>query len=517
MRTKWRPSLSMIASAMVAVALLLPLTGIFFFRLYENQLVRSTEAELIAQSAGLRAAIIQYLSDVALGDFPRGQSVAPPKLAKGEKWSPTLPQLDISTTPIQSKRPDARRALKPVANAYLGLADFVAPMIMDIQQTTLAGFRILDFNGTVIAGRSEVGLSLAHVDEVGPALQGAYASALRERPVDNSQPIYSISRGTRVRIFAAMPVIHDGHVVAVVYASRTPSNVVKELYFERKRLIGMAIVIIAAASGMIFIFSRAISGPVQTLARRAEQIGHGDREAIGPLKRYGSREVEILSGELMSMSRRLYDRADYINAFATHVSHELKSPLTSIRGAVELVRDSDMTPEERAHFLSNIERDTDRLTILVDRLRELARADNAVPSGHADLESALNKTLIRFEGLALDLSGAATLPMTPESAAMIFDNLFENARNHGATRLKIWTESTQDEVHIHIADNGSGISQGSAAHVFDLFYTTRRDAGGTGLGLSIVSSLIKTHGCTISVVPSTNGAHFLVTLPTPSR
>ena len=503
----------MIATAMIAVALLLPLTGIFFFRLYENQLVRSTEAELIAQCASIRAAILQYLSVRTTDGFPLGPHVPPVTLPRNEHWSPTLPQLDISTTPILGKRPDPRPAQTPMAEAYRELGEFVDPMLVDIQQTTLAGFRLLDFTGTVIAGRSEVGTSLAHVDEVSLALEGIYASTLRERAVDNSQPIYSISRGTRVRIFAAMPVIFENRVFAVIYASRTPSNVVKELYFERKRLIGMAVAIIAAASGMIFIFSRAVSGPVQALARRAARIGHGDRNAIGPLDRYGSREVEALSGELMSMSRRLYDRADYINAFATHVSHELKSPLTAIRGAVELVRDTEMTPGERAHFLSNIERDTTRLTALVDRLRELARADNAVPSGRADLESVLNAAQVRFEGMSLEFSGTAVLPMTPESAGMIFDNLLENSRNHGSATVRIWTEKEPEQVCIHIADNGSGISQGSSMHVFDMFYTTRRDAGGTGLGLSIVSSLIKTHGGTISLVPSPYGAHFLITLP----
>ena len=106
--------------------------------------------------------------------------------------------------------------------------------MMQTQKVTLAGFRILDPHGTVIAGRRETGMSLAHIEEVAAALQGRYRGALRVRISGQPPPpIYSISRGTGLRVFSAMPVIVDNHVAGVIYASRTPSNIFRHLYEER--------------------------------------------------------------------------------------------------------------------------------------------------------------------------------------------------------------------------------------------------------------------------------------------
>jgi hypothetical protein len=111
------------------------------------------------------------------------------------------------------------------------------PDLVATQNVTLAGFRLLDPNGIVIAGREEVGLSLAHLEEVAEALQGRFRGALRVRISKHDQPsLYSMSRGTGMRVFTAMPVIARDQVAGVIYASRTPSNVFKYLYEQRAKL-----------------------------------------------------------------------------------------------------------------------------------------------------------------------------------------------------------------------------------------------------------------------------------------
>lgn len=87
---------------------------------------------------------------------------------------------------------------------------------------TLAGFKLIDPQGVAVAGSQEVGMSLAHVPEVALALSGRYASVLRQRISDQPPPsLYSLSRGTAVRVFVAMPVIVASRVAGVVYLSRT--------------------------------------------------------------------------------------------------------------------------------------------------------------------------------------------------------------------------------------------------------------------------------------------------------
>lgn len=100
--------------------------------------------------------------------------------------------------------------------------------------------------------------------------------------------------------------------------------------------------------------------------------------AIRAPDHHGTRELAMLSQGFLDMAERLYDRTDYIATFAAHVSHELKSPLSSIQGAAELLRDAadEMSERERQKFLDNVIADAQRLTALVERLRELARADN---------------------------------------------------------------------------------------------------------------------------------------------
>lgn len=516
MARKWRPTLSMIVSAMVAVALVLPLSGIMFFRLFENHLIRNTETELIAQSSAIAAAMGIWLQTEVDEGLPLGAEAAVPDSTSrsGSLWSPTMARLSLDDAAILPPRPDALSATGDPDPAYRAAGDFLTPIILQTQQATLAGFRVLDFNGTVIAGRGETGQSLAHVPEVATALRGVYDSALRRREVDSPKPLYSISRGTRVRIFAAMPVIVGDRVAGVVYASRTPSNIVKEMYYLRGKLLMLTILVAAATTLMVLIFARAISGPVQRLADRAARIGKGDRSAIGPLPHYGSREVHRLADELMSMSERLFERSDYISTFATHVSHELKSPLTSIRGAVELLGDDSMSDDQRRRFLENIAEDTERGVLLLDRLRSLARAENAeIAGGRSRLSALMQDARARFPALQIDLVGDAELPVSSDNMKIVLDNLLDNAGRHGATRVTLTPQRQEGGTVITVQDDGEGILADNAAQVFTLFFTTRRQSGGTGLGLAIVSSILRAHKGGISLVPSPQGACFRISLP----
>jgi signal transduction histidine kinase len=506
---KWRPTLAMIVTAMIGSALLLPLFGIVFFRLYEERLIQSTEAELIAQSAALAATTSQLLQDGGADDLPLGRPV-PDTRDPNEPWNPTLPALELSGATVYGERPEARDPGQAIPPAYARAGERMQPILRNTQQHTLAGFRILDLNGTVIAGRDEVGRSLAHIEEIRGALSGRYTSTLRTRVIKNPQPVYSISRGTSIRIFTAMPVVVEGRVAGAVYASRTPSNILKELYAMRGKLALIGGVIVIAVGLMVGIFARAILNPIHKLTARAVRIGKGDRGAIEPLDHYGSREVYRLSNELFEMSDKLFARQDYINTFAAHVSHELKSPLTAIRGAAELLQENSggMSEAKREKFLANILKDTERAGQLLDRLRQLAIAENPIQRGSVTLASIVEGLQRRFEDLSVAFTGkgALSIGIAPENAAIIFSNLTENAAHHGASTIRIEAERSGDEIVIHVADNGSGISPANAEKIFDLFFTTRRDAGGTGMGLGIIQAIVKAHGGTIRL-KSSNAEH----------
>ena len=207
------------------------------------------------------------------------------------------------------------------------------PVLASTQKVTLAGFRVLDPHGVVIAGGNEVGLSLAHVEEVAQALNGQYSSVLRLRLRNQpAPPLYSITRGTSIRVFTAMPVMIGGKVAAVIYASRTPNNILKNLKAERYRVAAALTSVVVGALIVGFLFWRTITRPMHQLIRHMQAIGAAGREAIRAPAHHGTRELAMLSQGFLDMAERLYDRTDYIVTFTAHVSHELKSPLSSISG-----------------------------------------------------------------------------------------------------------------------------------------------------------------------------------------
>ena len=122
--------------------------------------------------------------------------------------------------------------------AMLRIGAEIAGLFLDAQRTTLAGLRVLDHRGVVIGGRDELGLSLAHVEEIAEAMQGRYASALRQRAPDSpTPPLASLSRGTGVQIFSAFPVVRGDRLLGIVYLSRTPNNILRHMYATRDRFL----------------------------------------------------------------------------------------------------------------------------------------------------------------------------------------------------------------------------------------------------------------------------------------
>ena len=349
-------------------------------------------------------------------------------------------------------------------------------------------------------------------------MAGNYASAIRERISKNPKPpIYSISRGTAIRVFVAMPVEYRGKVAGVVYMSRTPSHFLRELYDQRGKLAGAALFMLIITLTIAAIFVRTVKGPIEALNERTKRISVGDRSAISPLGRHGTREIAELSHGLLSMSEKLQDRSDYIRTFANHVSHELKSPLTSIQGAAELIRDSgeEMELHQRNQFLENIQQDTNRLTSLLNRLRDLAATEVPMVSGKTRLSDALQQISGSYPGLTIHPSHLdnISLAISADNLGIILGNFLENSLKHGATDVHVSANITEEMAFIDVCDNGSGISNANRKKVFDMFFTTRRDAGGTGMGLSIVQSMLRTHSGDLKLLESDNGAHFQFTLP----
>ena len=330
-------------------------------------------------------------------------------------------------------------------------------------------------------------------------------------------PIYTISRGTGIRVFVTMPVVYNGRVAGVVYLSRTPSHFLRELYSQKWKIALAALFMLLITFIIAYVFIRTIKGPIEALNERTKRIAKGDRTALEPLPHHGTKELASLSEGLLSMSKKIHDRSDYINTFATHVSHELKSPLTSIQGAAELLRDAsdEMSETERNKFLENIMGDTERLTKLLERLRELAEADNSDLEGSTNLANQLDLIQAKYPNLKIHLAGRENckIKLTPENTDIIFSNLLSNAEQHGAKQVTLTTRQEGSNTLISVLDDGNGISQLNQDKIFQLFFTTKRENGGTGMGLGIIQSILNSHGGHINYRPTTDGTCFEITVP----
>lgn len=535
-KLKWRPTLGQLVFVVFISVLCLPLAGLFLFRLYENQLIRETEAELIAQSAAIASIFARDAEEYNQSNVPKLKFKpiidsfdykGDPKLSYRKSFSliksapiknpsqPIFASLDLTSGDMLSMRPPAYLASIPPDTGYALLGERLQSILQRTQQVTLAGFRLLDPNGIVIAGRNEVGMSLAHIEEVQTALKGQYRAVLRTRIVDEPPPLYSLSRGTKVRIFIAMPVLVGHQLAGIVYASRTPNNIIRHIYVERGKFFFTALMIIVLTIIVGHIFLRGVARPIRNLVARAEQIGRGERDNAD-LLHYGTREIQILAQSLTNMAHKLNKKSDYISTFAAHVSHELKSPLTSIQGAAELLKDDleapspQMNEDEKKNFLNNIIKDTSRSTLILNRLRELARADNPQKIGETSLGTLFSLLKKKFPEFDIKGEGDAELkiPMAEENLDIVFSHLADNALRHGASILSILVRREKNSLIFDIKDDGSGISENNLNKIFDAFFTTRRDSGGTGMGLGIVQAMLHAHHGRITSKASENGAHF---------
>ena len=512
-----RPRLRTVLLAVHVLILLLPLGGIAALRLYENELIRGTEAQLLAQALVVREL---FRVEYARAAGPSGGEISPPPSI--EESDVIVPRLDAARDPILPPAAPAGRPASSADPAASTAGAAIADVLARSSRSTLAGIRFVDRAGIVVAtSASEMGLSLADREEVRRALAGERVSLLRERISDQPSPAAkSISRGQRYRVFVAMPVLVGGRTVGAVVASRTPLDIWKALYLNRGALLVGAAAILAVVVAVSILTSLTIARPTRVLIEQAHRVARGERATVAGIGPLGTAEMASLSEAIAGMAATLQDRADYIRAFASHVSHEFKTPLTTIQGTVELLEDhlDTMTPEERTRFLAIAREAAGRLDVLVRRLLELARADVLTPGNET---TGVRRALEELAGPRVRVECApdtGSVRMSADTLAEIVGSLLDNARLHGGESVTVTLTARRagDTVEIVVADDGPGISPANASRIFTPFFTTARERGGTGLGLSIVRSLLAAHGGSIRLEPGP-GARFVVTIPASRR
>ena len=522
---RWRPRIWSVLLAVNLALLLLPLAGIWFLRLYESALIRQTESELLAQGAVLAASFrVDWLDNANDADralLPVRRFPSPPQEGP---WRPLQATLDLAEDSVADEVLPALATDRVAAARAATVGHSMERVIRDAQRQTLAAIRLLDHAGIVVAsttgdrGRAFVGLG-----EVDRALAGEAVALLRRRTLGPDQPQGGVSRAATLRVHVALPVEIEDRIAGVVLLSRTPRTIDQALAGKWPHLLAMAAALAAVALGLALFVALTIVRPIRQIVVQARDAAAGTRDPPMPLSRRYTREVAELSESLATMTRTLERRASYIRDFTAEVGHEFKTPLASMKGTLELLRDDldAMSTEDRQRFLGNLGEDVERLERLTRRLLDLARADAARPEYDAACDPLeVSETLAaRYRDLGLRVEIApparpirAAIDVESLSAAM--GNLLDNVLQHAgrATTVYIAWRAAEGRVVGTISDDGPGISAGNRGKVFDRFFTTRRDAGGTGLGLPIVRGRLVAYGGDIRLVDGEHGASFEIVL-----
>jgi signal transduction histidine kinase len=501
------------ASSMV---LAVPLAAALSLRLYETYLVRQTERQLIAQSVVIgeawRAAWLEA----------KGETVVPafrPPNREGDAFIPIEPLASMSPGGVQAPQlTDLPLSLfAPSPERQAGAK--IEPLLQRMQVFNLSAARVLDSQGCVVAtSRGEEGRCMSALPEVKEALAGRYASVVRMRISDEPLPPVSDvrSRGA-TRIFTALPLFSEGKVVGVVRMSRTSLDALTSLWHARRGLLLTAGAGVVALLLTSFLFAALIARPVRRLGKHAEEVALG-LNSQPPRLRWAPQEVQQLGDALSTMTQKLQSRAVYVAELAANVSHELKSPITAIRGAAELLLEQaeNMHDDQRRRFVQNIDADAARMERLVARLLELARIENAATATESVAVEPFFLSLCERYGPAVSLdvvNPPATVNILRDHLLAATSNLIENALRHGRRQVvRVRIASHGRRLMVQVTDTGSGISEANQKRLFERFFTTERENGGTGLGLSIVKAVADMRAGDISYQTGPSGTCFTLIL-----
>lgn len=522
-KRRLRPGLRLIMLVLGLVFLAMPVSGVYLFRIYENELVRQTETELIAQGALVGAMFREALS--ARGGPNYGKQLVGVELQPDKGLSPISPRLDLSRDEILPRSLGFRVSpYEPDSLAQAAGAD-LENILKESTRTTLSSIYVLDYHGFVVAGSAGHGLSMADNIEVSEALNGRYFSVMRQRPAGRL-PLASASRRAGFRVFCAVPVTSGGRLVGVVHLSRTPREIIQAFYHEGPNVTKAAILSVGLMGLVVIIISLMVINPVKRLAREAAEVAEGRSQGVEPSAPFiVANELAELRSVVAEMAEKLRHRSDYLKAFASGVSHEFKTPLTSIKGAVELLSEhgSSMSPETKGRFEGNILGDLERLERLVGRLLALARAEAQAEvfpgkDSQTELGELLSSLTDHYRQHAYNLEIEAAPPLSVNVSRDVLEtvlrNLIDNSRDVGATAsfVEFEADPLSQVVDIFICDNGPGIPEELKESIFEPFFTTRKNKGGTGLGLSLARTLLAPHKGELDLADSDSGAAFVITL-----
>lgn len=326
----------------------------------------------------------------------------------------------------------------------------------------------------------------------------------------------------------AVPWLQNDKVVGAVYI-QTAAQTITDAYTDIwKQATLAAIFTFSVAAAIAYFYSRRLVNPIKKMATSAGLIAKGLPAPAVPETDFS--ELNELALAFNHMSRQIQDTEETRKAFIANLSHELRSPMTSIQGFVQSVLDGTVKEENREKTLQIVLDESKRLNKLISALLTLSRAEATqtkpmlAPFNVCELIRLVLITRInQIEEKSIrvdthfeqdDMFALGVKEQIEQVLINLVDNAIRYTPQNGTITLSVKTADKKTlEVTVH--DNGSGIAKEDRDHVFERFYKAEQShtAGeGVGLGLAIVKAILETHGQGIELLDTKEGAAFRFTL-----
>ena len=407
----------------------------------------------------------------------------------------------------------------------------------EIQQKTGKLADKLDLRITVVekGGRvlgdseQQPSLMMNHSDrlEIAEAIENGFGQSTR----------FSDTLGLDMK-YVTVRVDRGGRILGIVRFALPLSRVQPEIRSIYRIVLFGAVAAVIIALIVAYFVSRSITLPIRQMQETAQQIAKGDfgkrvriksRDELGELAKSFNTMADELQHQMENLRRMDRMRTDFV----ANVSHELKTPLTLIRGYIETLEDRAMDDKKAAtKFISIIKEHADRLANIVNdllSLSELELSDDSVHKTEFDLKEIIDEISLGFGHALADKKqmltvssqgGDLTIRADHDKIEQVFVNLIDNAvkytKESGCIELSL--VELDREVCVTVQDNGIGIPREHRERIFERFYRVdkarSRDLGGTGLGLSIAKHIVLAHNGKISIESEFNkGTKISVILP----
>ena len=433
---------------------------------------------------------------------------------------PTIVSRDLVFTSKQNSLQTQAGVMSSALSASDELTgDTVQEVMSFLDLRSLTRVIVTDESAKILYDTAQLGSglgSLALFSEIGRALDGEVVC-------------YSVYDGRAFMTREAMPIKNHGTTIGAVYLYEYDSNQAELITSIQKNLRNITLILGVVAVILMFIFSRALTTRIKELVRATRIVSEGDYDY--QIKTDGNDELSELGREFNSLTKRLKDTEELRRRFVSDASHELKTPLASIRLLSDsIVNSENMDTDTMREFVTDIGNEAERLSRTTEKLLSLSKLDSGIGLANdvLDLRHVAEKTMHLLSPLAKEYHVAIQTELqrgccifgSEDLAYRIIFNLAENGIKYnmpgGIVRILLFREN--ENIVLIVEDSGIGIPDEDLPHIFSRFYRVdkarSRDAGGSGLGLSIVYDAVRLHGGSINVEKRENGGtRFIVKFP----